>query len=47
MEGDRLYGNVFVTAGTIGKVTDLGITDVNNMGAAMAPAAVDTLTSHL
>ena len=47
LEGDRLYGNVFVTAGTIGKVTDLGITDVNNMGAAMAPAAVDTLTAHL
>ena len=28
----------------IGRVTDLGITDANNMGAAMAPAAADTLT---
>ena len=26
-----------------GKIKDLGITDVNNMGAAMAPAAIDTL----
>ncbi len=29
---------VFVTMGTIGKVKDLGVTDANNMGAAMAPA---------
>jgi stage V sporulation protein AD len=35
-----------VTAGTAGKVVDLGISDVNNMGAAMAPAAADTLVSH-
>ncbi len=27
-----------------GRVVDLGITDANNMGAAMAPAAADTLT---
>ena len=45
--GDRIYGNVFITAGTIGRVTDLGITDANNMGAAMAPAAADTLAAHL
>lgn len=32
---------------TIGKVIDPGIKDVNNMGSAMAPAAVDTLLSHL
>lgn len=31
---------------TIGRVTDLGIADVNNMGAAMAPAAADTLSRH-
>ena len=30
-----------------GRVTDLGITDVNNMGAAMAPAAADTLINFL
>lgn len=28
---------------TIGKIVDLGITDMNNMGAAMAPAAADTI----
>ena len=31
---------------TNGKIVDLGITDANNMGAAMAPAAVDTLKAH-
>lgn len=32
---------------TIGTVTDLGITDANNMGAAMAPAAYQTIRAHL
>ena len=45
--GSRMYGNIFITAGTIGKVIDLGITDANNMGAAMAPAAADTFAAHL
>lgn len=36
-----------VTAATFGKVVDFGITDVNNMGAAMAPAAADTILNHL
>ena len=31
---------------TIGTVIDLGITDANNMGAAMAPAALATIKSH-
>ena len=31
----------------IGKVCDLGVTDMNNMGAAMAPAAVDTMSRFL
>ena len=31
---------------TIGTVKDLGITDANNMGAAMAPAAYDTIRAH-
>lgn len=31
---------------TTGKVIDLGINDLNNMGAAMAPAALDTLITH-
>ncbi|CAI6086950.1 Stage V sporulation protein AD [Cohnella sp. JJ-181] len=35
-----------VSAATIGRVVDMGITDPFNMGAAMAPAAVDTIISH-
>ena len=35
-----------ITACTIGVVTDLGIKDANNMGAAMAPAALETIQSH-
>lgn len=35
----------YITYAAIGKVMDYGITDLNNMGAAMAPAAFDTLTS--
>ena len=31
---------------TIGNVVDLGIADANNMGAAMAPAAIDTIRAH-
>lgn len=35
-----------ITYITTGKIVDLGITDANNMGAAMAPAAVNVLLSH-
>ena len=35
-----------ITSATFGKVVDYGVTDVNNMGAAMAPAAADTLLRH-
>jgi len=35
-----------ITAATIGKVVDWGVKDVNNMGAAMAPAAAATLVAH-
>lgn len=35
-----------ITACTIGTVTDLGIKDANNMGAAMAPAAYATIRAH-
>lgn len=38
---------ITVEAMTIGRITDLGIKDVNNMGAAMAPAAAQTLTDYL
>ena len=36
----------FVTTFTPGKIVDMGIKDANNMGAAMAPAALDTLLTH-
>lgn len=35
-----------ITCATIGRVVDMGISDPFNMGAAMAPAAVDTLEAH-
>jgi len=35
-----------ISMATIGKVVDWGICDVNNMGAAMAPAAMSTLVAH-
>ena len=35
-----------IEAATIGTVTDLGIKDANNMGAAMAPAALATIKAH-
>ena len=36
----------FITSITTGKIVDMGIKDANNMGAAMAPAALDTLLTH-
>lgn len=38
---------VRVESGTIGKVIDPGVKDANQMGSAMAPAAVDTILNHL
>lgn len=35
-----------ITNITTGKIVDMGIKDQNNMGAAMAPAAADTIFSH-
>lgn len=35
-----------ITECTVGTVTDLGITDANNMGPAMAPAALSTIKAH-
>lgn len=37
----------YIVSGTIGKVIDFGVKDVNNMCAAMAPAAVDCVVTHL
>ncbi len=41
-QGDGPY----VTHVTCGRIVDKGITDAANMGAAMAPAAYDTLSAH-
>ena len=44
---DEGYGRYpAVTGATIGKVVDMGIKDSNQMGAAMAPAAVDTILTN-
>ena len=45
-EDNEMYNDLFIAGGTIGKVIDMGITDANNMGAAMAPAALDTMIAH-
>lgn len=37
----------YIRAVTVGKITDMGITDINNMGAAMAPAACNTIKNFL
>lgn len=37
----------YVRASTIGTMVDMGITDVNNMGAAMAPAAAESISTFL
>lgn len=39
--------SIVLTHTTCGKVIDLGIADQNNMGAAMAPAAADTIIAHM
>ncbi len=36
---------VTVQGGIVGRIRDLGVTDANNMGAAMAPAAADTIVT--
>ena len=41
------FSRIRLAGGTIGRVVDLGISDANNMGAAMAPAAADTVLQHL
>lgn len=40
-------GGPVITSATLGRVVDMGIKDPFNMGAAMAPAAVDTIRAHL
>jgi len=38
--------DIYINAVTIGKIVDLGIKDANNMGAAMAPAAAETILTY-
>lgn len=40
-------GTISVIGGCIGKITDMGISDINNMGSAMAPAAAETIRRYL
>ncbi len=44
---NKIKGSVKIESATIGRVVDYGITDANDMGAAMAPAARDTILNHL
>lgn len=44
---ERFGKTAFVTSAQVGRVIDLGVTDANNMGAAMAPAAAETLKRFL
>ncbi len=37
----------YISCATIGTVKDYGVTDANDMGAAMAPAAADTIFNHI
>ena len=39
-------GGPYINAATVGSIIDYGIKDANNMGAAMAPAAYDTIRTH-
>lgn len=43
---NRERGNIKIDVATIGRVVDYGITDANDMGAAMAPAVRETLLAH-
>lgn len=47
-EGEQKNGKkISVESVTFGRITDMGIKDAANMGAAMAPAAAQTLTDYL
>ncbi|GGH79204.1 stage V sporulation protein AD [Pullulanibacillus pueri] len=43
----REPSKIKITEATIGRVMDWGINDANDMGSAMAPAAADTIETHL
>ena len=45
--GKAAADEVDITHATVGIIHDTGLTDANNMGAAMAPAAFNTVKAHL
>lgn len=44
---ERLGTGIKLTHATVGKIKDMGISNSNDMGSAMAPAAFDTIKTHL
>ncbi|MBQ9263592.1 MAG: stage V sporulation protein AD [Clostridia bacterium] len=46
LSGEAETAMAHITGATIGQVVDMGINDASNMGAAMAPAAANTLLRH-
>ena len=45
--GKNIKGKIFIPRVQLGKIVDLGINDTSNMGAAMAPAAADSICRFL
>ncbi|SHM89879.1 stage V sporulation protein AD [Ruminococcus flavefaciens] len=43
----RDSGTASIVGGCVGRIADLNICDINNMGSAMAPAAADTISRYL
>lgn len=43
----KVGGRIKIESSTIGTPVDMGISDANNLGAVMAPAAASTLSAHL
>lgn len=44
---ERIGTGVKLTHATIGKIKDMGVSNSNDLGSAMAPAALDTIKTHL
>ena len=44
---ERVGTGIMLTHATIGKINDLGVSNAQDLGSAMAPAACDTISTHL
>ncbi|MGI6588519.1 MAG: stage V sporulation protein AD [Peptococcia bacterium] len=44
---ERISTGIMLTHATVGKINDLGISNAQDLGSAMAPAACDTIKTHL